>query len=26
MECLFYDEGDMALCRNALHGQMEIQR
>ena len=26
MECLFYDEGDLPLCRNSLHGQMEIKR
>jgi hypothetical protein len=26
MECLFYHEGDIPLCRNSVHGQMEVQR
>lgn len=26
MECLFYDEGDMPLCMNSLHGRMEVQQ
>jgi hypothetical protein len=26
MECLFYDEGDMPLCQNPSHGQMEVRR
>lgn len=26
MTCLFYDEGDVPVCANALHGQLEILR
>ena len=26
MACLFYDEGDIPVCANALHGQLEILR
>jgi hypothetical protein len=26
MACLFYDEGDIPVCANALHGQLEIVR
>lgn len=26
LACVFYDEGDMPLCVNPLHGRMEVQR
>jgi hypothetical protein len=26
MACLFYDQGDIPVCANALHGQLEILR